>query len=222
MYLDYESKHYTFHYKSGGQAERDIQAICLSQEECFSNITKTLNVVFPLKIHYWLCDSPEEVGRIYGDNEPCNGFAHDPDTIYAVYNEEIKCIGPHEDAHLISYMIAKPASAFVREGLAMFFDKTWWGEPNEVWVKRFLEERSMPFIKSLLSDDCFFEHDCSITYPIAGAFTKYLIEEYGLASYLKLYKYEGLEWDSAFMDFLGKDIDRTENAFLSHMQKQCS
>lgn len=218
MYLDRESKHYIFHYKSGSLAKREIQDICFCQEECFDRITKALQVIFPLKIHYWLCDSPEEVGRLYGDGVPCHGFARKPDTVYTVYNERIQCIGPHEDAHLISYLIAEPASAFVREGLAMFFDGAWWGEKNEVWVQRLLESGNMPTIKPLFSDDCFFAYDCAVTYPIAGALTKYLIEEYGLAAYLRLYRYRGRKWDNAFTDCLGKNIDGIETDFLSRRQ----
>jgi len=31
-----------------------------------------------------------------------------PNEIYAVYNDKVKCIGFHEDAHIISYNIAVP------------------------------------------------------------------------------------------------------------------
>ena len=102
-----------------------------------------------------LLDTPDLVGEIYGDNEPCNGFASPPDSIYAVYNEEVKCIGPHEDAHLISYTINRPKSMFIREGLAMFFDKFWWGKTNEDWVKSFLHDNRYIDINQLLLDNIF-------------------------------------------------------------------
>ena len=217
MYLEKESKHYTFHYTPGSVAERDIREICTCQETCFVKITGALHVSFPMKIHYWLCDSPEDVGRFYGDDEPCNGFARYPDTVYAVYNEDIKCIGAHEDAHLIARIIALPESRFLKEGLAMYFDETWWGEANERWVKRYQEENQLPEIKELFADSCFSRIDCSITYPIAGAFTKFLIARYGQPKYIEIYKSSGCEWEEAFNRCLGKGIEEVAQEFLSQI-----
>ena len=101
----FESRHYIFHFGEATKAERDIESIAAYQESCFQHICAVLGVTPEFKIEYYLCDSPEEVGRIYGDNDPCNGFASPPNKVYAVYNEHIQCIGFHEDAHLISYVI---------------------------------------------------------------------------------------------------------------------
>ena len=83
-------------------AERDIEKIAALQEGCFSHVCAVLGLTPDFKIEYFLCDSPEEVGHIYGNYFPCNGFADLPNRIYAVYNENVQCIGFHEDMHLIS------------------------------------------------------------------------------------------------------------------------
>ena len=215
MYLAYESQHYVFHYQPGSVAEHDLQVIWDCQESCYKKITETLQVEFPGKIHYWLCDTPEEVGRIYGDNEPCNGFASRPDQIYAVYNKDIHCIGPHEDAHLISYQIHRPSSAFVREGLAMYFDKTWWGRPNEDWVKEFQRESSLPNIFDLFSDEVFYQYSDAVTYPIAGALTNYLITAYGISSFLHFYRNGEQPWSDAIRKSFGNDLNSVIEAFLN-------
>ena len=75
------------------------------------------------QINYYLLETPKLVGKMYGDNVPCNGFANPPNETYAVYNEKVKYIGYYEDAHIISYILNKPQSVFLREGLAMYFDK---------------------------------------------------------------------------------------------------
>lgn len=121
----YASEHYDFHYVIGSNAERDIKKIVMIQENCFEDICKFLNVYPTFKIQYFLLETPELVGEIYGDHDPCNGVANPPNEIYAVYNKKVKCIGYHEDAHIISYLINRPYSNFIREGLAMYFDKTW-------------------------------------------------------------------------------------------------
>lgn len=136
----YQSKHYIFNYEKNSYAKRYINEIATLQEKCYLEIVETLNIEFYDKIEYFLCSTPEMVGAIYGDNEPCNGLAVEPNKIYAVYNKDVKCIGPHEDAHIISYSIGNPNSTAIREGFAMYFDRVWWGInlPKEKRLLRFI------------------------------------------------------------------------------------
>ena len=182
-----ETEHYIFHYGENTKAEADIAQIAACQEACYQYICNVLHVAPAFKIQYFLCDSPEEVGRIYGDDEPCNGFASPPDKVYAVYNEKVKCIGFHEDVHLISYGINRPDCPAIREGLAMYFDRQWWGIHNLEWVNYYLKTGQYVSVDQLLEKDFFFNVDCSVSYPIMGAFTEYLITTYGQAAYTDLY-----------------------------------
>lgn len=187
---EWESEHYVFHFGEGSTAEREIEAIAAEQETCFRAICRTLKTGPLGKIHYYLCETPEEVGRAYGDNEPCNAFAARPDRIYAVYNENLRCIGFHEDVHLISERIGHPEPPAVREGLAMAFDRKWWGVGNLDWTAWFLKTgRYIPF-PELLDRHVFFAHSDALTYPIVGAFTEWLIFTYGLKAYLDFYQAE--------------------------------
>lgn len=202
QYTTYETTHYVFHCQPGSYAEEKLPEIASGQEAAYQRITSVLGVTLPFKIRYWLCQTPEEVGQLYGDNEPCNGFAREPDTVYAVYNREVQCVGPHEDAHLISYRIAVPDSAFLREGLAMFFDETWWGEPNDVWTKKYITGGRCAPLGDLLRDAFFYSQDCALTYPIAGAFTKFLIECFGMERYLTFYRNPGTDCFDCGLDGL--------------------
>lgn len=184
----FESKHYRFHYNAGTKAEQDISEIAACQEACFQYICNVLGVIPEFQIEYFLCNSPEEVGRIYGDNEPCNGFAVPPNRIYAVYNEEVQCIGFHEDAHIISYTINRPDCPAIREGLAMYFDRKWWGIHNLDWTGYYQKTGRYISVDKLLDEDFFFSQDCAITYPIMGAFTNWLMDSYGMESYLRFYR----------------------------------
>lgn len=208
------SKHYDFYYLRGSIAERDIDEIVALQEKCFEDICGLLNIRPKIRVQYYLLDSPELVGEIYGDNEPCNGFASPPNNIYAVYNEEIKCIGYHEDAHILSYTINRPKSNFIREGLAMYFDKYWWDKTNEDWVKLFLLEDKYIKIQELLSNDIFLSYPDSITYPITGAFTRYLIDSYGIERYLCLYRYDGDDFNKKIEEIYKKKVDELEKTFI--------
>lgn len=192
----FESEHYVFHCKPGSKAETEIESICAYQEACFSHILKTLAIPFSDRIHYYFLESPKEAGAVLaelcGDGAPTNGAAVRPHSVFAVYNDEIKGIGAHEDTHLVSYAFCIPESAFLREGLAMFLDETWWGRPNREWARDFVAAGSYRSVFALDADAVFFSVPCEITYPIAGAFTQYLAEQIGVRNYLeKVYRPQG-------------------------------
>ena len=210
----FSSENYDFHYFKDSIAERDINEIATIQEQCFQEISDLLNISPKIRIQYYLVDSPKLVGEIYGDNEPCNGFAKAPNEIYAVYSEEIKCIGHHEDAHILSYTINRPNSNFIREGLAMYFDKYWRDKTNEEWVRSFLLENKYIKIHRLLLNDIFFSYPDQITYPIAGAFTKFLIDVYGIERYIEIYKYKGEEFSERIKEIYLSDIETIEEEFI--------
>lgn len=186
----YETVHYIFNYNADSKAEKDILEIAALQEACFEYICHVLRTKPDFKIEYFLCATPEEVGRVYGDDDPCNGFTSLPNKIYAVYNEKVQCVGFHEDAHVISYTINRPDPPAIREGLAMYFDRKWWGIQNLDWTGFFLKTGRYIAVDKLLDRETFFSVDCSITYPIVGAFTDWLIASYGIDKYLEFYKQE--------------------------------
>ena len=186
----YETTHYIFNYNADSKAEKDILEIAALQEACFEYVCSVLRTTPDFKIEYFLCATPEEVGRVYGDDDPCNGFTSLPNKIYAVYNEKVQCVGFHEDAHVISYTINRPDPPAIREGIAMYFDRKWWGIQNLDWTGFFLKTNRYIAVDKLLDRETFFSADCSITYPIVGAFTDWLIASYGIDKYLEFYKHE--------------------------------
>ena len=174
----FTSEHYVFHFESGSFAETEIHQIAEAQEKAFSQICETLKITYPERIHYYFTDSPSEIGAaIWGTDISCNGCAIcGQNKIYAVYSPTVRCIGPHEDAHLISYLLNFPESDFLVEGLAMYFDAVWWSIPNEIWASFYISREAGLHIGRLLDNQVFAAYDCTVTYPIAGAFTSFLIQ----------------------------------------------
>lgn len=211
-----ETENYIFHFREGSTAERDIVKIARLQEACFAYITRILKTMPDFKIEYFLCETPEDVGRVYGDDEPCNGFTALPNKIYAVYNETVQCVGFHEDAHVISYLINRPDSRAVREGVAMYFDRKWWGIENLDWTGYFIRTGRYIPVKDLLDDEVFSSADCAVTYPIAGAFTQWLISSYGIEKYLQFYRYENPA--EALPLVYGQTAEALGNAFADYAQ----
>ena len=211
----YETKNYIFNYNENSKAEKDIEEIVKYQESCFEYICNVLRMNLDFKIEYFLYETPEEVGRVYGDNEPCNGFCDLPNKIYAVYNEEVQCIGFHEDAHIISYLINRPNSCAIREGLAMYFDRRWWGIHNLDWTAYFIKNGTYVSIDKLLEQDTFFSIDCSVTYPIMGAFTEWLISTYGNDKYIAFYKQK--DSIQSFEEIYGYTINELNQMFINYV-----
>lgn len=212
----FESKHYIFHFHESSKAEADIGSIASCQEACFQYICSVLKLSPSFKIEYFLCQSPQEVGRFYGDDEPCNGFAVMPNRIYAVYNEKIRCIGFHEDAHILSYTVNRPDCPAIREGLAMYFDRKWWGIQNMDWTQYYIKRQQYLTVEAMLDKETFFAADCALTYPIMGAFTDYLIASYGIDSYLRFYSQQDMAL--AMEDVYHKSPAELNREFVSYVR----
>lgn len=213
-----ESPHYRFHYHSGSTAERDLCEIIVRQEACYRHICEVLRVQLNFKIGYFLCETREEVGAIFTDVPPGNGFSTDSD-VYAVYNESLQCVGPHEDAHVISWnTLGHSTNPMVREGLSMFFDREWWGVPNYAWVHRLLSKGNYPPLTTIAPSDQFYGFEDKITYPLVGAFTEYLIITYGIDKYKTLYRTCDQDLCSAFNEVYQKSLGDVDANFQSYIR----
>lgn len=219
MTESYTTDHYVFHYCKGSSAEKDIQAIARTQEESFAKICATLRVSYPGRIQYYFTDSPHAVGRaVWNEDFRCNGVALcGRNKIYAVYTEQVKCIGAHEDAHLISFLINFPDSDFVVEGLAMFFDGQWWGVANELWASYYKAVRPALSVKELLDNDAFAKIGDVVGYPIAGAFTAFLMATFGMERYLAFYKRKWDDCEELFYSAFGLPLAEIEALFWEKM-----
>ncbi len=213
-----KTEHYEFYFEDNSYIEKNINDIIEMQENCYSYICELLRVDFNNKIEYYLCISDHQVGEIYGDNEPCNGFASYPNKIYAVYNEDIKCIGYHEDVHIIAYnTLGNPNYAFIKEGLAMFFDKTWWGISNTTWTRYYLKEGKIPKLYTLIENSNFYKYSDIITYPIVGALTEYIISTYGIETYKKFYTSVKENFNECFEETFGISFIEMEQKFIKYL-----
>lgn len=216
------SPHYNFYYKSSTLADRDIDSIVKLQESCYREITETLRIRIKNRITYYLCQTKKEVSEKAELDYECNEVTVLDDlenpVIYAVYNEDIKCIGAHEDTHAIVSQYAQPNSCAVVEGLATCFDKQWKGVSNELCTFLYLEDGKYVSIADMIEDDDFFmELDIDVSYPLMGAFTRYLIEKYGADLYMELYNLQS-SWDEAFVNLYGQSLRDVEEGFKETIQ----
>lgn len=212
--MTYKTEHYIFHCVNNKTAEKDIEIIAKMQEESYAIITTELKVKYESIINYYLVNTPEVVAELTRYPFPVNGLACFSDrSVYAVYSDKIKCIGPHEDAHLISEKFGIPKSDFLCEGLAMHFDKRWWGIENELWCKYFIKTGIFIEPTKLLKNQEFYKVDCSISYPIAGAFTSYVIKKSGIEKYKYFYLLKSVNAE----DY--KELQSLSNKFVKEVKR---
>lgn len=195
-----KEKHFDIWYYAG-LSDEYLKDIIMEYEKSYKFFEDFFNKKIDFKLKLFVYEKPEDVGIAYGDNEPCNGFAREPNELHFVYNEKIKCIGNHELAHILSYSyMGKPESTFIREGFAEFTEDYWGNmidgeivrKPHYEWAKLYFKSNKNFSIKDILFNSKRFHEEvnkdgCFYTYPIAGAFTKFLVEKYGKETYLDFY-----------------------------------
>lgn len=217
----HETEHYVFHYACGSKAEQDIAQIAAIQEASYKHITTMLGLAMKEKIHYYFYDSREEVGREcerrFGEYTPYNGCTVSETEILAVYSGKTKCIGAHEDTHLITFTLGYPASSFLEEGVACAMDGTWWGLDNPVWASYYRKENLYPSVTELLSlsQEDFYALEDRITYPMAGAFVSYLLMRFGKNKFCEFYLAE--DYDAAAQSALDCPLAELEEDFFRYI-----
>ena len=196
----FESLHYIFHFQKGSLVERDIVDIAEGQEHCYITFLKRFSLESKLQIKYYFFESPLECGKQYrllhadeyredDPDEEVDGYTLYPNSIFATYNESIKCIGYHEDVHLLmAEHYGNLKSCFVKEGIAMAFDRVWWGIDNWQWSRKILEKGLLPEISMLYENEEFFKYLCMFTYPVAGSITEWLLRRIGIEEYKQYYQ----------------------------------
>ena len=98
----------------------------------------------------------------------------------------------------------------------MYFDRKWWGIQNMDWTGYYLKTGRYIGIDKMLSREGFFSEDCSITYPIVGAFTDCLIATYGIERYMQMYKQQSMA--EAMLLVYQKTPEELNKAFTGYVQ----
>ena len=214
-----ETEHYVFRYAAGSLAEREIGTVAAEQERAYGKLEALFGYGLPDRIEYLLTASAEENGAVLGElfsqeaAYPTNGFSIAPIYVFAAYGDQVKCVGCHEVTHLFSYTLCLPKSQLLSEGLAMYTDGAFWGKPNDLWVREFMASGRYIPLHQLISDESFFAHPSEITYPIAGAFVAFLIEQLGPQRFLRDVYASHKPLFSNLSQCLGMDEDAVEERF---------
>ena len=156
----------------------------LHQLACSTSEIKKLEAE---KIHYFLCKDEDEIKLL--TNYATRGMYYlANDYIISTFNSHY-----HEIAHLLINYKLKSVDLFtlpvLQEGFAVAFGGRG-GQESKVILNMgiFLVKSNMLDYDALLSKSSFSQLDPSVTYPISGLYTKFLIDKLGMPGFLELYK----------------------------------
>jgi hypothetical protein len=187
----FETKHYIFHFFKNSVAEKEISFISETQEKAYIHIESALHLASSdKKIQYYFYPTEVDKEKMMGDDGFAQSIWHD-NSVHAVYGEEDKILGEHEDTHLLTLSWNDSPVGFFQEGLAEYMRGCIWNKNDAVpQVKEAVKKNIFLRFENLFSHQFWTEikgEDCVYYYPLAGYFTKYLFEKFGLEKYRRFY-----------------------------------
>jgi|SRR3989344_3724232 len=216
-----ETEHFVFCYFKGSEAHKDIDSIKNIQETGFSNIIKTLKIRVPdKKIFYYFYPNKKIKKNLMGDDWYAQAVISEF-CVHVLYTKKIKPTGPHEDVHLLTSGWGDSVG-FFEEGLAEYFvGYAWDNRPHVFYVNEGVRKKYYLPIRRFFLHQTWLDTDDNLAiyfYSLAASFSKFLIENYGLDKYIKVYKKlkrqnTELKNLNIFRKNYSLDIDKMEKSF---------
>ncbi len=193
-----QSPHYIFHYFKNSLVEKDINKIIKIKEKHYNKILSFLKVKNYRKIKYYLYPSLKEKIELMGDDSLGNVIWEEFELInnkvktkrfeiHILYNVKRKFIGEHEDTHLLSLPWGLSIYLF-SEGLSQFIEESLFGKDIDILSKKLMKKNKLYSLKWLCNNKNWNKVKEEIVYPQAGSFIRYLINNFGLEKFKKVYK----------------------------------
>lgn len=167
------------------------------------------------KLTLFMVESRQKMKSIIGMET--NGIANAKDnTVYSLFNANVKTYGMHEFCHVISINEwgGMYKEIWLSEGLAVNSDNIWWGFELHA-LANYLRHKGklIPFAELV---EKFYDYNNFISYPECGSIVKYLNEKYGIELIREL-------WNNGasivFENKLHKSIKTIEEEWLQEISK---
>lgn len=173
------SEHFLYFW-SPGQTPPDTAY----QERHFRWVSEGLGITPAAPLEYYMYRDKAHLKRMTG---------HDRGTGFAEGNRRFHVIGSpdnHEYVHaLVMSEVGEPPGLF-NEGIAVAHhgasfvgdfegDPLWNGTSARGQVRDIRTRGELPALDDLLENNDFWSHDTNVTYPVAGLFVRYLLDEAG-------------------------------------------
>jgi hypothetical protein len=221
----FDSTHYEFYFSNTITNASLINRIIDKQEKNINHIAKLMqieNIDTLDKIRMWVFSNDDEKYR----KTQIKSSAHCLTPYWSIYYNQDNAIGAHESGHLLSqtywgYTKTERFDFLLSEGFAFFvdehgyFDFNFYDKAKEILKKKKyrISNIAKSNSKGKFKEKAF----------VAGAFVKFLIENYGLDKFVQLWK-TIREDESEFSQIYGKSFEALEFEFyrLINMEYKCT
>lgn len=177
-----ESQHFIYYVAPGDGVDPDFQ------ERHYPWATARLELSYPARIEYRKYRDREHMKRVTG--RETNGFAEPA-------RGRFHTIGPidnHEYIHVVFVALVGDSPGLFNEGVAVAHhgasvdgefdgDPNWSGTSVHELARGFRNAGTLPELAELAVDREWQEHDPEMTYPVAGSFVRFLIDETGIDAF---------------------------------------
>jgi hypothetical protein len=186
-----ETTHFTFHFSSGDSVD------AARTEAFYAWAAAQLSADPTAKIQYYKFRDVAQKTALTGNG----GNAESYPWQYAVHT--IWSWDNHEITHVLSYPFGEPPFLF-NEGLAVSmqvdpldnsYTASWNGQTPHAWAKQYLQQGTLLSVPDVSVTSAFMAADPNTSYPSAGSWVGFLIEEYGLQRLLQFFN--GAKWDDS-------------------------
>lgn len=213
----YDTADITFYYAEG-------DSVNAAYQQAFHEwAVPYLGITLPQRLRYYKYFDNSHMQEITGQTY---GSWADPER-YAIHSVEEQ--QGHEAIHVYSSVIGWP-SDFFTEGIACALDINpftgeevpFFGAPVHTICRNWLSEGSLYPLQDIVANDGFWDRSWRQTYPQAGSFTQFVIDEFGLETLKSLFRaiddYDSTETIlNAFESVVGIPLEEAErlwHAFL--------
>jgi hypothetical protein len=205
-----KSKHFLYRYKN--KQDKPSRSLLEKMDRFYEKTVDLLEVDFQYRIEYFKCDSPEEVGLLFG-LEPSPARSQIFNGVAASVREFV----PHEIVHIISYQLLPREEKgippeYLNEGLsywlggASFFSS----ELLLSWARLKIEQEDNITLDSLINDPWIYGKNEGAA--LVTSLVKFLIETYGNTEFKQLFA-AGESYDkqrAALTKLYGKSVNQLQ------------
>lgn len=208
-----ESAHYVYRWSAADPAAVDT----IWQERWHGWLVQELALEANWKIEYRKYRDADHLKRVTG-HDP-TGFAETSRRRFHTTQR----LDNHEATHVLWVELVGRTPAFFNEGVAVAyhgdpvrdrFDRSIWnGEDIHVVAGGFLADGKVPALDALLDTNGFWDHDQNMTYPVAGSFVRWLVDQRGIEAFKSFARAVGggtaapSTVRSRFRETYGEDLD---------------
>ncbi|HEX5132523.1 MAG TPA: hypothetical protein VFX92_08555 [Candidatus Krumholzibacteria bacterium] len=172
------TKNFVFHWLPGHPMPQGSQE---SQQQIFDAIAARLGVESDVVIQYYFYPDTTTIREMLS----LKGYQ------YASWDDyEFHSINPndnHEVVHFMTDPVGRPPRA-IAEGTVFWITQDWDGVPLDQQMRTIVRARKVPDLRSVLDYNALAMQDPNITFPATASFIGFIVDRWGTAKLLELYK----------------------------------